>query len=213
MATHAASPLLPQLIPSQEEVLQLLRQTGALRTGHFRYPNGLYSDMYLQVALAMRDFQVAKRLSVALSRKIRQNKELRAMIPRLSVVSPATGGLPVAYGIVEALRANQVYWAEEDIEGRPQRFRQFIEPRAGEQILIVDDILRTGKKLTAVKSLIERCGAEVVGIAVMVYQPTPLTPTFPDVPFFYLAQLDAMYYRDINDVVLQPGEQIVDVWV
>jgi orotate phosphoribosyltransferase len=213
MATQAASPLLPELIPSQEEVLQILRQTGALRTGHFRYPNGLYSDMYLQVALAMRDFHVAKRLSVALSRKIRQNKELRAMIPRLSVVSPATGGLPVAYGIVEALRANQVYWAEEDIEGRPQRFRQFIEPRPGEKILIVDDILRTGKKLAAVKELIEGCGAELVGIAVMIYQPTPLTPTFPKVPFFYLAQLDAMYYRDINDVVLEPGEQIVDVWV
>jgi len=209
----STSPQLPKLIPDESEVLELLKQTGALRYGHFRYPNGLYSDLYLQVALAMRDFQIAKRLSVALSRKIRQNKELRAMIPQLSVVSPATGGLPVAYGVVEALRANQVYWAEEDIEGRPQRFRQFIEPKPGEKILIVDDILRSGAKLSAVKRLILDCGAEVVGIAVMIYQPTPLTPVYDDVPFFYLAKLDAMYYRDLKEVALQPGEEIIDVWV
>ncbi len=212
MSTSTATNL-PQLIPDEQEVLELLKQTGALRHGHFRYPNGLYSDLYLQVALAMRDFQIAKRLSVALSRRIRQNKELRAIIPQLSVVSPATGGLPVAYGVVEALRANQVYWAEEDIEGRPQRFRQFIEPKPGEKILIVDDILRSGAKLSAVKKIIAECGAEVVGIAVMIYQPTPLTPVYDDVPFFYLAKLDAMYYRDINEVALKPGDQVVDVWV
>jgi orotate phosphoribosyltransferase len=212
MSTSTA-PNLPQLIPTETDVLDLLKQTGALRHGHFRYPNGLYSDLYLQVALAMRDFQIAKRLSVALSRKIRQNKELRALIPQLSVVSPATGGLPVAYGVVEALRANQVYWAEEDIEGRPQRFRQFIEPKPGEKILIVDDILRSGSKISAVKEIIAGCGAEVVGIAVMVYQPTPLTPTYDDVPFFYLAKLDAMYYRDINQAALKPGDEVVNVWV
>lgn len=208
-----ATSLLPEIIPSEAEVLELLKKTGALRYGHFRYPSGLYSDLYLQVALAMRDYNVAKRLSVALSRKIRQNKELRAAIPQLSVVSPATGGLPVAYGVVEALRANQIYWAEEDIEGRPQRFRQFIEPRAGEKILIVDDILRTGKKLAAVKKLIADHGAHVAGIAVMVYQPTPVTPTFDDVPFFYLAKLDAMYFQDVKNVELKPGEEVVDVWV
>lgn len=207
------SALLPQLIPPPEEVLELLETSGALRHGHFRYPTGLYSDTYLQIALAMRDYKVARRLSVALSRKIRQNKEIRAIIPQLSVVAPATGGLPVAYGIVEALRANRVYWAEEDIEGRPQRFRQFIQPEEGEKILLVDDILRNGTKLEAVRSLVEERGAEVVGIAVMVFQPTPLTPLFNDLPLFYLTKLDAMYFRNIADVQLAPGETITDVWV
>lgn len=208
--------LMPQLIPDETEVIDLLKETGALRYGHFRYPNGTHTDLYLQVALAMRDYKVAKRLSVAMSRKIRQNKELRAMIPQLSVVSPATGGLPVAYGMVEALRANQVYWAEEDIEGSPQRFRQFIEPHKGEKILIVDDILRTGKKVTKVRKLIEECGAEAVGLAVMVYQPTPATPKYendPEFPFFYLARLDALYYDSASDVKLAPGEEFVDIWV
>src|SRR6187402_1082494 len=94
--------LLPSLIPAEGEVLELLKNTGAIRSGHFRYPDGMYSSLYVQVALAMRDYQVAKKLSVALSRKIRQDKEIRAMISELSVVSPATGWLPIAYGIVEA---------------------------------------------------------------------------------------------------------------
>ena len=173
----------------------------------------MYSSLYVQVALAMRDYQLAKKLSVALSRKIRQDKEIRAMIPQLSVVSPATGGLPIAYGIVEALRANQIYWAEEDIEGKPQRFRQFIEPRPGEKVLIVDDILRSGRKLAKLRKLIIDCGAEVVGVAVMVYQPTLDSSKVEDVPFFYLAKLDAMYYRDASSVKLGPGEELVDILV
>jgi orotate phosphoribosyltransferase len=184
------------LVPTQEEVVELLKQTGALRKGHFAYPNGLHSNEYLQVALAMRYYQHAKTLSVGLSRLIRANSELRAMIPELSVVAPATGGLPVAYGMCEALRAHQVYWAEREEPSQPMRFRQYLQQHKGEKVLLVDDILRTGRKLTEMKKLIESNGAEVVGLAVMVYQPTPQTPSFDPLPFYYLAKLDGVYYKD-----------------
>ena len=49
-----------EIIPTQEEVLALLQDTGALREGNFVYPNGLYSDQYLQIPLAFRYFQHAK---------------------------------------------------------------------------------------------------------------------------------------------------------
>src|SRR5215210_1491400 len=124
-----------ELIPTHDEVVDLLRQTGALRTGHFAFPSGLHSEEYLQVALAMRYYQHARTLSVGLSRKLRMNSELRAMIPELSIVAPATGGLPVAYGVCEALRANQVYWAERDEEQEPLRFRQYLEQHPGEQVV------------------------------------------------------------------------------
>ena len=55
------------LIPTNEEVIALLRDTGALRNGHFEYPNGTHTDEFLQVALAFRYFQNAKLLSVGLS--------------------------------------------------------------------------------------------------------------------------------------------------
>src|SRR5229473_6236900 len=114
------------LLPTPEEVVSVLRETGALRDGHFEYPSGLHSNEYLQVPLAMRYYQYQRMLSVGLSRLLRANPEIRAIIPELSIVVPMTGGLPVAYGVCEALRAKQVYWAERDDEDQPMRFRQFL---------------------------------------------------------------------------------------
>ena len=67
------------------------------------------------------------------------------MMPELSIVAPATAGLPVAYGVCEALRAHQVYWAERENDNEPLRFRQFLEQEPGEKVVLVDDILRTGR--------------------------------------------------------------------
>src|SRR5262249_57554425 len=92
------------LIPTQDEVVSVLRDTGALRDGHFQYPTGMHSNEYLQVPLAMRYYQHARTLSVGLSRLLRANSEIRALIPELSIVAPATGGLPLAYRVSEAFR-------------------------------------------------------------------------------------------------------------
>ncbi len=79
------------IVPTQEDVVALLEQTSALRHGHFEYKNGLHANEYLQVALAMRYYQHAKTLSVGLSRLVRANPEIRAVIPELSIVAPTTG--------------------------------------------------------------------------------------------------------------------------
>jgi orotate phosphoribosyltransferase len=184
------------LLPTQEEVVGVLRETGALREGHYRYRSGIHSNEYLQVPIAMRYYQQARMLSVGLSRLLRSNAEIRAMIPELSIVAPATGGLPVAYGVCEALRAKQVYWAERENEQQPMRFRQFLEQHEGEQVVLVDDILRSGSKLSEMKALIEGHGAKVVALAVIIYQPTPHTRDFGTLPLYYLAKLDASYYAD-----------------
>jgi len=202
------------LIPTQDEICALLRQTGALRDGHFEYPNGLHSNEYLQVALAMRDYKTAKTLSVALSRLVRANPEIRAVIPELSIVAPATGGLPVAYGMGEALQARQIYWAERENENQPLRFRQYLVQQPGEKVLLVDDILRTGSKLTELRALVEANGAEVVGLAVMIYQPTPKTPSFEPLPFYYLAKLEARYSLNSESCELcRQGVPLDRVWV
>src|SRR5258707_5484471 len=125
------------LVPTNEEVIAMLRETGALRDGHFEYPNGTHANEYLQVALAFRYYQQAKLLSVGLSRRLRADPEIRAMIKQLSIVCPNnTAGLPIAYGVCEALRAHQVYWAEKDDDTSPLRFRQFVSPVPGEIVLL-----------------------------------------------------------------------------
>lgn len=202
-----------QMIPTQDEVIQLLKSTGALRTGHFIYPNGLHSDLSLQIPVAFRHYEHAKVLSVGLSRLIRANPELRAAIPELSIVCPATGGLPVAFGVCEALRAKRVYWAERENEKEPMRFRQFQQVEPGEKVLLVDDILRTGKKLMELKSMVESSGGKVVGLAVIVHQPGPDTPDFRPLPLYALAKLDALYFMDTEQAKQKFSEDPVRLWV
>jgi orotate phosphoribosyltransferase len=202
------------LIPTQEEVVSVLRETGALRDGHFEYPTGLHSNEYLQVPLALRYYQQQRMLSVGLSRLLRANPEIRAIVPQLSIVTPATGGLPVAYGVCEAMRAKQVYWAERQHDTEPLRFRQYLEPKAGEQVVIVDDILRTGSQLAELKTLLESRGATVVGLAVIVYQPTPQTIGFGSLPLYYLAKLEARYYAAGAECALcKRGLPLEKVWI
>jgi orotate phosphoribosyltransferase len=202
------------LIPTQDEVVALLRETGALRDGHFRYPNGMHSNEYLTVPLAMRHSQHHRLLSVGLSRRLRANPEIRAIVPELSIVTQATAGLPVAYGVCEAIKAKQVYWAERDNVDQPFRFRQYHHPEPGEPVVLVDDILRTGSKLAELKQLLESFGAVIVGLAVVIYQPTPTTHDFGNLPLYYLAKLEASYYADSSHCELcKAGTELEKVWV
>jgi orotate phosphoribosyltransferase len=202
------------LIPTQEEVVSVLRETGALRDGHFQYPTGLHSNEYLQVPLAMRYYQYQRMLSVGLSRLLRANAEIRAIVPQLSIVAPATAGLPVAYGICEALRARQVYWAERNHDSEPLRFRQYLEQHPGEPVVLVDDILRSGNRLSELKQLLESRGALVVAMAVIIYQPTPQTRDFGSLPLYYLARLEASYYADgAHCELCKQGVPLETVWI
>ncbi|HVN06766.1 MAG TPA: phosphoribosyltransferase family protein [Bryobacteraceae bacterium] len=202
------------LLPTHDEVVRVLRETGALRDGHFEYTSGLHSNEYLQVPLAMRHYEHARMLSVGLSRLLRQNAEIRAIIPELSIVTLANAGLPVAYGVCEALRARQVYWAEREEESQPLRFRQFLEQQPGEQVVLVDDILRSGRKLTEMRALLESRGARVVALAVVIYQPNPNTRDFGGLPLYYLARLNASYYADASHCDLcRQGVELQKVWV
>ena len=202
------------LLPTQDEVVRVLRETGALRDGHFEYTSGIHSNEYLQVPLAMRYYQHARTLSVGLSRLLRENAEIRAIIPELSIVAPANAGLPVAYGVCEALRARQVYWAEQEDNDKPLRFRQFLEQQRDEQVVLVDDILRSGRKLSEMKELLESRGARVVAMAVVIYQPTPRTQDFGSLPLYYLAKLNASYYADAAHCDLcKQGMPLQKVWV
>ena len=203
-----------QLLPSQDDVVGVLRETGALREGHFEDPRGLHSNEYLQVPLALRHYQYQRLLSVGLARLLRANPEIRAITQELSIVTPITGGLPVAFGVCEALRAKQVYWAERDNAHDPLHFRQFLDPQPGEPVVLVDDILRTGAKLSELRKLLESRGAIVVGLAVVIYQPHPGCADFGSLPLYYLAKLNASYAVDSEHCEwCKNGVPLVKVWI
>src|SRR2546421_5742922 len=113
-----------QLIPSSEEVMQILKRTGAFREGHFVYPNGKHTAHYFQMPLAFRYYDTARVLAVALSRKFRVERDIASHLPKIAIISPSSGGIPVAFGVRDALSAEQIYWAER--EGGQRMFRQYV---------------------------------------------------------------------------------------
>ena len=200
------------LIPNEGDVRQVLERTGALRHGHFRHPSGTHSDLYLQIPLAMRHYAESKMLSVALSRLLRKDDNVRRAIPQVSVVVPATGGLPIAFGVSEALRASQTYWAEKNDAGELE-LRQFLEIHPGERVILVDDILRTGRKLTQLRKLVESAGAKVLALAVLVHQPFENCAEFSDLPLFKLLSLEPHSWQAGKCPLCAQGTPMVDVRV
>src|SRR5688572_9243337 len=128
-----------ELIPSQDSVMQILKKTGAFREGHFVYPNGKHSPHYFQMPLAFRYYDTARVLAVALSRKFRLEKDISSQLPKISVISPSSGGIPVAFGVRDALNAEQIYWAEQ--EKGERMFRQYVNQGEVNPCIIVDDII------------------------------------------------------------------------
>ena len=70
------------LIPSSESVMEILKQTGAYRKGHFVYPNGKHASHYFQMPLAFRYYDNARILSVGLSRHFRMDKAIAKALPK-----------------------------------------------------------------------------------------------------------------------------------
>jgi orotate phosphoribosyltransferase len=155
-----------QLIPSPDEVMQILRKTGAFREGHFVYPNGKHTAHYFQMPLAFRLYDTARVLAVALSRKFRVDRDIASQLPKVAVVSPSSGGIPVAFGVREALSAQQIYWAEQI--GGKRSFRQYVDQGDILPCIIVDDIIRSGAAIQETVELVRELGAPIIGCGAIV---------------------------------------------
>ena len=184
------------LIPSSESVMHILENTGAYRQGHFVYPNGKHASCYFQMPLAFRFYDNSRVLSVGLSRKFRMDKAISSRLPKISVISPSPGGIPVAFAVREALGAEQIYWAE--IENGKRQFRQYLKTGDIHPCIIVDDLIRTGKAIDETIELVKELGTEVIGIGAIV--------RFEDAPQDYdgikvqsLAQFDCNFYDTEED--------------
>jgi len=155
-----------QLIPSPEEVMQILKRTAAFREGHFVYPNGKHTAHYFQMPLAFRYYDTARVLAVALSRKFRVDRDIASQLPKVSIISPSSGGIPVAFGVRDALSAQQIYWAEK--EGGKRMFRQYVNQGDINPCIIVDDIIRSGHAIEETVELVRGLGAPIIGCGAIV---------------------------------------------
>src|SRR3954462_5572276 len=154
------------LIPSPEAVMQMLQRTGAYREGHFIYPSGKHTPHYFQMPLAFRYYDTARVLAVALSRKFRVDRDISSHLPKVAIISPSSGGIPVAFGVREALSAEQIYWAERE-EGK-RMFRQYVNQGEINPCIIVDDIIRSGHAIEETVGLVRDLGAPIIGCGAIV---------------------------------------------
>src|SRR5947209_13179360 len=158
--------MMPRLIPEQDEVMDILKRTGAYREGHFVYPSGKHTPHYFQMPLAFRYYDTARVLAVALSRKFRLEKEISSVLPKIAIVSPGPGGIPVAFGVREALSAEQIYWAERE-DGK-RMFRQYVKTGEINPCVIVDDIIRSGDAIRETVAIVRDLGAQIIGCGAIV---------------------------------------------
>ncbi len=198
-----------QLIPSKETVLDLLRETGALREGHFEFPNGMHTRQYFQMPLAMRYHGNARVLNVALSRLLRMEHEVLAALPDCAIVAPAAGGIPVAFGVREALDADQIFWAEKD-NGK-YHLRQYLDAQ-GLRCILVDDIVRSGKVINMMVNLIHQAGAEVVAVGSLVHFNNAKLD-IGDIPYKSLINVDSAFLKVDDCPQCKSGEPAEKVWV
>jgi len=138
-----------------DQVLDLFTQCGALLEGHFQLSSGLHSPGYLQCALVLQHPDFAERLGLAVSHRV---KEWRPTV----VLSPALGGLLIGHEVARALGVPGIF--VERREGQMSLRRGFqLRPR--EQVLVIEDVITTGKSTRETISVARDLGAEVVGVA------------------------------------------------
>ncbi len=145
---------------SYKESLKILKETDALIEGHFILSSGLHSDKYIQCAKLLSKPQKAKDLCQSLAEKIKENFNDFNL-----VLSPAVGGIVIGYEIGRLLNVETIF-AER--VNKIFQLRRGFEIKKNHKILIVEDVITTGKSSLECSVLAEKLGAEIVGFASLI---------------------------------------------
>jgi orotate phosphoribosyltransferase len=145
----------------QNDILELMRASDALLEGHFELRSGLHSARYFQCAQALRQPDVAEKLCTALARP------LLAQLPAPcadAVVAPALGGLIVGHELARALKLPFIFVEKQNDKLALRRFAI----RPGERYIVAEDVVTRGGRAWETIRIVRDCGAEVVGMAMLV---------------------------------------------
>jgi len=162
---------------TENEVLQIFRDTGALLQGHFVLRSGLHSRQFFQCALALQQMPIVEKVGAALAEKVRHLKPA-------TVVAPAMGGLVLGQEVARQLRCRFIFVEKE--EGKLVLRRGFkIGPE--ESILIVEDVVTKGGRVAETIQIVHEHGGRVLGVAAAVDRSNGKVDF--GVPFFSLLSL------------------------
>jgi orotate phosphoribosyltransferase len=143
---------------TSEQVLDIYQKTGALLSGHFLLSSGLHSEQYLQSALVLQQPEIATKLCAALAENFKDSTiEV--------VIAPALGGVFVSHETARALGVRAIF--AERVSGEMMLRRGFmIKP--GERVLVVEDVITTGKSTKETIDVVQKAGGVVVAAAALI---------------------------------------------
>ncbi|HKR62706.1 MAG TPA: orotate phosphoribosyltransferase [Thermoanaerobaculia bacterium] len=164
------------------DVRRLLEETGALLSGHFRLTSGLHSPNYVQCALLLQHPRDAKAIGAALAEKLERPDK---------IVAPALGGVIIGYTVADALGLPFVFTERKDGQ---MTLRRGFRIGEGERVVIVEDVVTTGKSTRETADVIAQHGGVVSGFASILNRSGKPNPF--DAPYASLLALDLDTYEE-----------------
>jgi len=163
-------------VMSESDVLEALRQAGAILSGHFVLTSGRHSDTYVQCARVLEDPQLTTKLAQAIAERVDSEKiDL--------VAAPAVGGIIIGFAVAQALGVKFIF---SEREQGTMVFRRSFEVPPNARVLVVEDVVTTGGSVAEVIGLVEDAGGQVVAVASLIDRGGPKAFETPLLPLLRL---------------------------
>ena len=149
---------------SPKKSLNILKRTNALLEGHFVLSSGLHSSKYIQCAKLLSFPHIANKISQSFSKKIKKN------FKKIDVIlAPAMGGVIIGYEIGRLLKKETIFC--ERVKGKFTLRRGFSIKKKS-KVLIIEDVITTGKSSLECAKLIIKSEAKLLGFACIIDRST-----------------------------------------
>jgi len=152
---------------SHKKSLDILKKTNALIEGHFVLSSGLHSPKYIQCAKLLSFPHLAKDICSSLAKKITKKFNSIDLI-----LAPAMGGVIIGYEIGKLLKKETIFC--ERVDGK-FKLRRGFHIGKGSKVIIIEDVITTGKSSLECVKLIKNAGAKLVGFASIIDRSTKKT--------------------------------------
>ena len=179
---------------TENEVYDLLVETGAIMTGHFLLSSKLHSPHYVEKFRVLERPAYTEKLCRAIAEHFK-NAQIE------TVVGPMTGGILLAHETGKALGTRAIF--TERVDGE-MTFRRGFSLHEGERVLIVEDVVTTGGSVREVIDVVKSFGGVPVAVAMLVDR-SGGKATFDGVPNFALLHMDVETYEPENCPLCKEG--------
>ena len=175
---------------SLKDSLAVLKKTKALLEGHFVLSSGLHSPQYVQCAKLLSLPKASNKFTLSLSKKIKKH------IKNIDIIlSPAMGGIIIGYEIGRLLNKETIFC--ERVEGK-FKLRRGFSIKKNSRVLIVEDVITTGKSSLECVKLIKKSKAKILGFACLIDRSSKLSLKIKKHKIISQVKLDVPTYKKNN---------------